>query len=114
MKYAGKATTSGNSRAFRFDAALFRVHPEFAAGPVTAHVLGPGALLVTTASPPGESDEDSDPVLGSFLAFLEGQMRDQPQRIRSLTAADAADLDVLLDGVVVSRDESLDDDFELP
>ena len=114
MKYAGKAATSGNSRAFRFDAALFRAHPEFAAGPVTAHVLGPGTLLVTTASPPGGPDEDTDPVLGGFLAFLEGQMRDQPQRIRALTRADVADLAALLDGVVVRPDEALDDDFELP
>lgn len=114
MKYAGKATTSGNSRAFRFDAALFRAHPEFAAGPITAQVLGPGALLVTTASPPDESDEGSDPVLESFLAFLEGQLRDQPQHVRALTAADVQGLDVLLDGVVVDRDEPLDDGFELP
>lgn len=111
MKYTGKATTSGNSRAFRFDAALFRTHPEFVAGPVTAHVLGPGALLVTTATPP---DAGSDPVLGSFLSFIEGQMRDQPQRIRALTAADIDDLDVLLAGVVVDRDKVVDDDFELP
>ena len=113
MKYAGRATTSGNSRAFRFDAALFRAHPEFAAGPVTAHVLGPGTLLVTAASPP-DAPDDADPVLGAFLAFLEAQMRDQPQRIRPLTQADVADLDTLLDGVSVGRDEALDDGFELP
>ena len=114
MKYAGKAATSGNSRAFRFDAALFRAHPEFAAGPVTAHVLGPGALLVTTASPPGGAEEEPDPVLASFLAFLEGQMRQRPEHIRPLTAADVQDLDGLLDGVAVDPDEALDDEFELP
>lgn len=113
-KYAGRATTSGNSRAFRFDAALFRAHPEFTSGPVTAHVIGPGTLLVTTAHEPASEDDDADPLLEAFLAYLEDQARRQPHLIRPLTASDVRGLDELLAGVVVSPDEELDEDFTLP
>ena len=112
-KYKGKATTAGNSRALRFDAALFKAHPEFAAGDVTAHVLGPGAMLVTAATGPGRARTAPDPTLDAFLAFLDDQMRRRPDRIRPRTRADVAGLDQLLAGVRVNPDDELPDDFEL-
>ncbi len=114
MKYSGRATTSGNSRAFRFDAALFRTHPEFASGNVTGHVIGPGTLLVTTAQMPDAEDAEADPVLGAYLAYLEEQMRRHPELARPLTSADVRGLDELLEGVVAHPDDELDDDFTLP
>lgn len=112
MTFTAKATTSGNSRALRLDAALFKSHPEFAKGEFAVHVLGPGTMLVT-ATKRGDLADEHDPVLAAYLAFLEDQMKTGPKMIRSLTRADVTGLDQLLAGVVVNRDEDLGD-FELP
>jgi hypothetical protein len=112
MTFTAKAATSGNSRALRLDAALFKSHPEFAKGEFAVHVLGPGTMLVTATNPASAADEQ-DPVLTAYLAFLDNQMKARPDLIRPLTGAHVAGLDQLLAGVVVNRDEDLGD-FELP
>jgi len=110
MSYVGKATRTGNSKALRFESALFTSHPEFAEGEVEADVIAPGRLLVRAH--PREKEED--PVLGAYLAFLEEQMVVTPGGMRPLAEADVAGLDDLLAGVEYDLDEVLGDEFELP
>jgi len=110
--YSGKPTTSGNSKALRFESALFKAHPEFARGELVAHVLGPGTMLVK-ATPDARTGE-GDPVLDAYLSFLETHLAAHPEEIRPMTAADVRGLDQLLAGVVVDRDEEIPEEFELP
>jgi len=112
MSYTGRATRTGNSRAIRFESALFTSHPEFAEGDMEADVIAPGCLLIRTRRQ--EQDESRDPVVAAFLAFLEEQIARNPELLRPLTTEDAAGLDELLDGVVYDREKALDDEFELP
>lgn len=112
MPYTGRATRTGNSRAFRFESALFTSHPEFAEGDMEADVIAPGRLLIRTRAQ-GEN-ESQDPVLGAYLAFLEEQMAHHPELLRPLTNEDVAGLDELLDGVEYEKEEALDEGFELP
>lgn len=106
MPFTAKASTSGNSRALRLDAALVKSHPEFAKGEFAVHVLGPGTLLVTQQSPAAPVTDD-DPALMAFLAFVDQDLRTRPDRVRRMTRADIAGLEKLLEGVVVERDEDL-------
>lgn len=110
MSYIGKATRTGNSKALRFESALFTSHPEFAEGEVEADVIAPGRLLIR-ARPHGE---EKDPVFGAYLAFLEEQMKTSPELMHPLTESDVAGLDDLLAGVEYDKDETMDADFELP
>lgn len=112
MPYTGRATRTGNSKAIRFESALFTSHPEFAEGDMEADVIAPGCLLIRTRAQ--GNDEGRDPVFGVYLAFLEQQIAERPELLRPLTAEDVAGLDELLDGVVYDREEALDDEFELP
>jgi hypothetical protein len=54
-EYRGKQTRTGNSLGFRFDAALFKSHPEFA-GEVHAHVIAPGRMLVSLSKAGSKTD----------------------------------------------------------
>jgi len=76
--YRGKQTRTGNSLGFRFDAALFKSHPEFS-GEVAAHVIAPGRMLVTAVEP--RSDE-RDAVMESFLAFLSNDIAKEPGAVK--------------------------------
>ena len=104
--YAGKRTKTGNSYAFRFEGALFKSHPEFS-GEVRAHVIAPGRLLVT-ADPIEESSED--PVLASFLAFLNRDMINLPENIRPMSEARSRRIKALVKDVVVDETEDLGDE----
>ncbi len=112
MSYTGRATRTGNSKAIRLESALFTSHPEFAEGEVEADVISPGCLLIRTRAQ--GKDESRDPVFSAYLGFLEEQLANRPELLRPLTTEDVAGLDELLEGVVYDRDETLDDDFELP
>ena len=112
MSYSGRATRTGNSKAFRFESALFTSHPEFAEGDVEADVIAPGRLLIRTRS--REDEERGDPVFGAYLAFLEAQMVANPDLLRPFTTEDVAGLDELLEGVEYDKEEVLDEEFELP
>lgn len=112
--YRAKATTVGHSKALRLDRALFRAHPEFASGEFNVDVLGPGAMLVTARAPASRKPVEADPVLEAYLAFVEQQMLQHPEYIRPVTTEDVRGLDTLLANVVVSSDEELPDDFQLP
>jgi hypothetical protein len=109
MGYRGKQTRTGNSLGFRFEGALFKSHPEFN-GEVTVHVLAPGRLLVTVKAP---KQEEADPVMAAFLAFLGEDFVQSPERIRPLDSKLAKRIDRLVKRVRVSPDEALAGDVVL-
>jgi hypothetical protein len=105
-EYRGKRTRTGNSYGFRFDRALFKSHPEFA-GEVKAHVIAPGRMLVSVAEP---VTERRDPVMQSFLAFLENDIAKAPERVKPMSRELAGRIDRLVEEVSVSCNESLDEE----
>ena len=89
-QYEGSVVQVGNSRGMRLPAGFFNAHPEFN-GKVRLTVVADGQVLMSTMAPAqgkGKRD-DEDPVLASFLKFLEKQMLENPDQI---VAADAAQL----------------------
>jgi antitoxin PrlF len=117
--FKGTITTTGRSEALRLDKALFKAHPEFRQkARIRAHVIGPGSLLVTLDAddPLGAEaahEVERDPVVSAYLAFLERDLRDHPERLQPFTEDELARLDGLTKGVVVSDDESIPDDVTL-
>jgi len=111
MTYHASATSTGNSKGLRLDAALYREHPEFARGQFDVDVIAPGRLLVCARQ---LADPEADPVFEAFFAFLDQQMATQPSLITPFSAQDIAGVDALLEGVPVNPDEDLGDDFEMP
>ena len=102
QSFSGKSTSIGNSKGFRFDAALFKANPEFF-GEVRGTVLAPGQMLVSVV-PTGEKAQDldgdeSNPVMQAFLGFLAGQMTAHPELIEPVTAAQMAHIAALVEGV---------------
>jgi len=112
MPYHAKAATVGNSKALRLDSALFREHPEFAAGEFSVSVIAPGCMLVQATISAG--DDETDPVFDAFVGFLEQQMTRRPELLSPVTAADRRKALVILHGVPLDRDEDLGDEFTLP
>ena len=102
QSFSGKSTSIGNSKGFRFDAALFKANPEFF-GEVRGTVLAPGQMLVSVV-PTGEQPQDldadeSNPVMQAFLSFLAGQMTAHPELIEPVTEAQMAHIAALVEGV---------------
>ena len=103
QRYAGKVTQVGNSKGIRLDAAFFKAHPEFG-GDVQATVLAEGQVLLSAKAKRrtrGKTADTVDPVMASFLGFLERQMRAHPERIRPLDAKLLDEIGVLVRGVGV-------------
>jgi antitoxin PrlF len=96
-----------------FEKALFRAHPEFATGRLTADYIGPGYLLVRALPDAAEETSGTDPVLGAYLAFLERDMQAKPERIQPLPADLIARAQELVGHVDVDPDEDLGDDLTL-
>ena len=103
QRYAGKVTQVGNSKGIRLDAAFFKAHPEFG-GEVQATVLSEGQVLLSAKAKRrtrGKRAEAPDPVVASFLGFLERQMRVHPERIRPLDDKLLGEIGKLVQGVDV-------------
>lgn len=102
QSFSGKSTSIGNSKGFRFDAALFKANPEFF-GEVRGTVLAPGQMLVsvvpTGRQPPEPQDEEENPVMQAFLSFMEGQMAAHPELIEPVSEAQMAEIAALVEGV---------------
>lgn len=101
QRYAGKVTRVGNSKGIRVDAAFFKAHPEFG-GDVQATVLAEGQVLLSAKvkrRARGKKAEATDPVMASFLGFLERQMRARPERIRPLDPKLLDEIGALVEGV---------------
>lgn len=117
-EFKGSITTTGRSEALRLDKALFKAHPEFRQrARIRACVVGPGTLLVTldgddTASPVLDNFE-RDPVVAAYLAFLEHDLLQHPDRLRPLLETENVRLGLLLDGVGASDSDRIPDDVSL-
>ncbi len=115
--FSGKITTTGRSEAIRLDKALFKAHPEFRQrANVRAHVIGPGHLLVSVVEDvagSGQEDVERDPVVSAFLAFLERDMAEHPERLETMSDADFARLRELTEGVEASDEDVVPDDVTL-
>jgi antitoxin PrlF len=113
VAYAGTITTTGKSQAIRLEKSLFRSHPEFRQkGKVQAHVIGPGTMLVSVAETE-ETESAEDPIMAAFLAFLDREIEQSPERIKPLSATRIEEARSLTKDVEVSDDESLPDDVTL-
>jgi antitoxin PrlF len=117
--FKGAITTTGRSEALRLDKALFKAHPEFRQkARIRAQVIGPGSLLVTLdadqrddAQAPDEVERD--PVVAAYLAFIERDLREHPERVQPFSEDELARLEALTKDVVVSDDEAIPDDVTL-
>ncbi|MGO4870308.1 MAG: type II toxin-antitoxin system PrlF family antitoxin [Roseiarcus sp.] len=117
--FKGTITTTGRSEALRLDKALFKAHPEFRQkARIRAHVIGPGSLLVTLDAEERNGAEapdavERDPVVSAYLAFLERDLREHPDRLQPFTEGELARLEALTKDVEVSDDEAIPDDVTL-
>jgi antitoxin PrlF len=55
-----------------------------------------------------EEEDEDDPVLGSFLDFLERQINEHPERLRPITAELRDRMQRLSEGVTVDLDEEIE------
>lgn len=112
MPYTGRAARSGNSQSMAFEKALFRAHPEFAQGRLTADYIGPGTLLVRAVDESGT--EGDDPVLEAYLAFLEREMERHPERVQPLSPELLMRAHELVGDIDVDLDADPGEDVTLP
>ena len=94
---SGIRRVSGSTRLF------FKAHPEFD-GEVQATILAEGQVLLSakaTRKVRAKKPESLDPVMASFLGFLEEQMREHPDRIRPLDARLLDEIGALVKGVAI-------------
>ena len=92
-RYEGTVVQIGNSRGMRLPAGFFQAHPEFT-GKVALTVVADGQVLVSAKAPArrkskGDESEPTDPIMTSFLRFLEAQMTHHSE---DMVAADADQL----------------------
>ena len=104
-QYEGTVVPVGNSRGMRMPASFFHAHPEFS-GKVRMTVVADGQVLLSAITPAGrkaKSDvgDESDPVMASFLQFLERQITDSPQDVVSADADQLRRIGKLVKGVKI-------------
>ena len=101
-KYEGTVVQVGNSRGMRLPAGFFHAHPEFS-GKVQVTVVAEGTVLVSAKAPARRKSKDNegDPVVASFLQFMEGQMTEQPEDIIAADADQLRRIGKLVEGVDV-------------
>lgn len=105
MSYKGKITTAGTSNAIRLEKDLFKQNPEFKQqAEVRADIIGPGKMLISVLNNPNTENED-DPIVGAFLAFLEKDMTQHPAKIASLDTNTIARAKALTAGMTVTDDD---------
>lgn len=101
-KYEGTVIQVGNSRGMRLPAGFFHAHPEFS-GKVQVTVVADGTVLVS-ARPPSKrksKDDEGDPVVASFLQFMEKQLTEHPGDIVAADADQLRRIGNLVEGVDV-------------
>ena len=98
--YEGTVVAVGNSRGMRLPAGFFHAHPEFE-GKLKVTVVANGSILVSPKAPPGRKvkADEGDPVLASFLQFMEKQMTEHPEDIVSADVVQMARIGKLVKGV---------------
>jgi antitoxin PrlF len=106
-QYKGTITTTGSSEAIRLDKHLFKSHPEFSQkASVIAKVIGRGVILISLAED-SLPEQEEDPLMSTFLSFLENDIFTNPQRIIPITEREISLMEKLTNNVVVTDDEEL-------
>jgi len=110
----GSLATSGNSHALRIDKSFVRSNPVLAQTGLRVRfkkvATNTFVFVVLDAAP--DADE-GDPVVESYLAFLESDMRSAPSRLTPLTEQDASGLERLVRGVTVDDTAEISPDVTL-
>jgi predicted SnoaL-like aldol condensation-catalyzing enzyme len=97
-KYEGTVVQVGNSRGMRLPAGFFHAHPEFT-GKVQVTVVADGSVLVSARPPATRKEDEADPVLASFLRFMEEQLVAHPEDIVGADAEQLRRIGKLVEGV---------------
>ncbi|MYL24768.1 type II toxin-antitoxin system PrlF family antitoxin [Halomonas alkaliantarctica] len=71
------------------------------------YVIRPNGEVVLTRA---RDEHSQDPVMASFLAFLERDLQEHPENIRPVTASTLAEAERLTAGIEVDLDEELPED----
>lgn len=102
-RYEGTVVQIGNSRGIRLPAGFFNAHAEFK-GKVQVTVVADGAVLLSAKKPPQRKtlNDEADPVVTSFLQFMERQMTQHPQDIVAADADQLRRIGKLVKGVKVA------------
>ena len=101
-RYEGTVVQVGNSRGMRLPAGFFHAHPEFT-GKVQVTVVADGTVLVS-AKPTSKRKpkvDEGDPVVASFLQFMDKQMAEHPGDIVAADADQLRRIGKLVEGVDV-------------
>ena len=101
-EYEGTVVQVGNSRGMRLPAGFFHAHPEFS-GKVRLTVVADGQVLVSAKTPARRKvrDDEADPVVASFLRFMEKQIAERPEDIVAADADQLRRIGKLVEGVAV-------------
>ncbi len=99
-KYEGTVVQVGNSRGMRLPAGFFHAHPEFN-GKVQVTVVADGSVLVSArpTSKRKPKEDEGDPVVASFLQFMDKQMTERPEDIVAADADQLRRIAKLIEGV---------------
>jgi hypothetical protein len=110
----GSLATSGNSHALRIDKSFVRNNPVLAQTGLRVQFkkIATNTFVFVVLDAPSEAQE-GDPVIESYLAFLESDMRAAPSRLAPLTEPDASNLERLVRGVDVDDEAEISRDFTL-
>lgn len=111
--WTAKPTKNGNSMALRLEKGMLDVYPEFATGDFSVSVLVPGTLLIHRNTPVEEVG-DEDPVLSTFLQFMDQEMKKNPNKITPLSNREHAFMMAALGDVELDDNERFGEDFEIP
>ena len=100
--YEGTVVQVGNSRGMRLPAGFFHAHPEFT-GKVKLTVVSEGSVLMSAQAPARRrsKDDEVDPVVTTFLRFLEKQMTEHPEDIVAADVDQLRRVGKLVEGVKV-------------
>ena len=99
-QYEGTVVQVGNSRGMRLPAGFFNAHPEFI-GKVRATFVADGQVLISVqpAAKGKATKPETDPIMDSFLSFLEEQMAAHPEQIVAADASQLSRIGALVAGV---------------
>jgi antitoxin PrlF len=101
-RYEGTVVQVGNSRGMRLPAGFFHAHPEFS-GKVQVTIVADGTVLVSArpTSKRKPKGDEGDPVVASFLQFMDKQMTEHPGDIVTADADQLRRIGKLVEGVDV-------------
>lgn len=102
--YLGKVAQNGNSTSLRLKKGLFDAHPSFETGAEIEATAISDDMLLVRAIKHDSGQDDPDPVISAFLAYIEQDMMDNPQSIQPISADVLDDIAQLVEGVAFDQE----------